>query len=107
VVITHYPAPRRSRLKKKSPCRWRTRCNSCPIWTTSAQFPPMVCRKSPSISPRIITPASCRKSGMSCAAGWATPPGCSRPAWPPLCERRFWRCLWLLLCYLRRELYQP
>jgi multidrug efflux pump subunit AcrB len=36
-----------------------------------------------------------------------TPPGCSRPAWPPLCERRFWRCLWLLLCYLRRELYQP
>jgi hypothetical protein len=69
VVITHYPAPRRSRLRKKSPCRWRTRCNSCPIWTTSAQFPPMVCRKSPSISPRIITPASCRKSGMSCAVG--------------------------------------
>jgi hypothetical protein len=23
VVITHYPAPRRSRLKKKSPCRWK------------------------------------------------------------------------------------
>lgn len=36
VVITHYPAHRRNRSRKRSPCRWKTPCNSCPTDNVSS-----------------------------------------------------------------------
>ena len=71
VVVHHYPGASAQQVEKKSPCRWRTLLQQLPyLDNVSSISSKWSVAKSPSISPRIITPASCRKSGMNCAVGF-------------------------------------
>lgn len=69
VVITHYPGASAQQVEEEVTLPLENALQQLPYLDNVSSISSMVCRKSPSISPRIITPASCRKSGMSCAVG--------------------------------------
>jgi len=81
VVVTHYPGASAQQVEEEVTLPLENALQQLPyLDNVSSISSNGLSQITVSTSPRTTTPASCRKSGMNCAAGLATPLASSRPA---------------------------